>query len=105
MGQNEGNKIIDIGNAYPDDDVKKLITICKVPDPIIVVSTFLGSIFGINEVVITNYNIPQKEASRDTQPFQISMLSDVPIDLNELEPTRVISVTISVPSEPVIIVT
>ena len=105
VGQNVDGEVIDIGNNYPFDDVQKLVTICKVPDPISVVSTFLGSIFGINEVVITNYNIPQKEASRDTQPFQISMLSDVPIDLNELEPTRVISVTISVPSEPTIITT
>ena len=83
-GRNEGNKVIDIGNVYPDDDVKKLITICKVPDVLTLTSKFLNDVFGINEVVITDYNIPQREASRDMQPFQISMLSDAPIDLEEL---------------------
>ena len=83
-GRNEGNKVIDIGNVYPDDDVKKLITICKVPDVLTLTSKFLNDVFGINEVVITDYNIPQREASRDMQPFQISMLSDISIDLEEL---------------------
>ena len=84
VGQNEGNKIIDIGNAYPDDDVKKLITICKVPDTLTLTSKFLNDVFGINQVVITDYNIPQREATRNMQPFQISMLSDISIDLEEL---------------------
>ena len=84
IGRNEDGEVKDIGNVYPFDDVQKLVTICKVPAPISVISTFLGLIFGINEVVITDYNIPQREATRNMQPFQISMLSDVPIDLEEL---------------------
>lgn len=78
----QGN-LQNIGNVYPEVDVKKLIEICKVPDALTVTSTFL-QLFGINEVVITAYNINQLEASRDMQPFQVSMLSDVPIELNEL---------------------
>ncbi|KKN36712.1 hypothetical protein LCGC14_0771000 [marine sediment metagenome] len=84
IGRNEGGEVKDIGNVYPTDDVKKLVTICKVPDVLTLTSAFLNDVFGINEVVITDYNIPQREASRDMQPFQISMLSDVPIDLEEL---------------------
>lgn len=84
VGRNEGGEVKDIGNFYPDDDVKKLTTILKVPDVLTLTSTFLNDVFGINEVVVTDYNIPQREATRNMQPFQISMLSDVPIDLEEL---------------------
>ncbi|MGR3179410.1 MAG: DUF6046 domain-containing protein [Candidatus Anammoxibacter sp.] len=84
IGRNENGEVKDIGNVFPSDDIKKLITICKVPDVITLKSTFLNDLFGINEVVVTGYNIPQREASKDMQPFQISMLSDVPIDLEEL---------------------
>lgn len=84
VGKNEGDKIIKIGNTYPDDDVKKLITICKVPDVLTITSKFLNDVFGINEVVITDYTIPQREGERNTQRFQISMLSDISIDLEEL---------------------
>jgi len=78
----QGN-IQNIGNVYPETDVNKLIEICKVPDALTVTSTFL-QLFGINEVVITTYSLNQLEATRDMQPFQVSMLSDVPIELNEL---------------------
>jgi len=104
IGRNEDGEVKDIGNVYPFDDVQKLVTICKVPDPISVVSTFLGAVFGINEVVITDYTIPQREASRDMQPFQISMLSDTPIELNELQVTQ-LSATVIVPAEPIILTT
>ena len=84
IGRNEEGEVKDIGNVFPADDVKKLITILKVPDVLTLTSAFLNDIFGINEVVVTDYSIPQREATRDMQPFQISMLSDVPIDLEEL---------------------
>lgn len=102
IGRNEDGEVKDIGNIYPFDDVQKLVTICKVSDPISVVSTFLGAVFGINEVVITDYNIPQREASRDMQPFQISMLSDVPIELNELKVLQLSKFVVVTP-EPIII--
>ena len=103
VGKNEGGKVKGIGNVYPFDDVQKLITICKIPAPISVTSSFLDKIFSISQVVITDYSIPQKEASRNMQPFQISMLSDVPIELEELAVTK-FSKTIIVPG-PIIIVT
>lgn len=85
IGKNVDGEVTDIGNVYPEDDVKKLVTICKVPESITLTSAFLNNVFGINDVVVTNYNVPQKEATRDMQPFQISLLSDTPIQLNELE--------------------
>ena len=94
IGQNEGTagtkdaRVKDIGNVYPEDDVKKLITICKVPDSIEIISDFFGFFTDSNRqntrYVITNYSIPQREASIDTQPFQISILTDTAIDLEEL---------------------
>ena len=94
IGQNEGvagekgAKVNDIGNFYPEDDVKKLITICKVPNSIEIISNFLSFFTDSNRqntrYVITDYNIPQREGSRDMQPFQISMLTDTAIDLEEL---------------------
>lgn len=88
VGRNEGGEVKDIGNVYPSDDVNKLITICKVPDSIEIISDFLG-LFSDPKIenprfVITDYNIPQREASRDMQPFQISLLSDSSINLDEL---------------------
>lgn len=88
VGRNEGGEVKDIGNFYPSDDVNKLITICKVPDSIEILSDFLG-LFSDPKIenprfVITDYNIPQREASRDMQPFQISLLSDSSINLDEL---------------------
>ena len=94
IGQNEGvagtedASVKDIGNVYPGDDVNKLITICKVPNSIEIISDFLGFFTDSNgqntRYVITSYSMPQKEASVDTQPFQISILTDTAIDLEEL---------------------
>jgi len=94
----------DIGNVYSTADVQKLIEICEVPDSLDVTSEFLG--FFLKEdsrVVITDYNIPQQIGVRNLQTFTINMLSDTPINLNELEPIRVINITTRVPAEPIII--
>jgi len=80
----ENNKIQNIGNFYPEADVKKLIAIVEVSDALTITSNFL-QLFGINKVVITDSTINQLQGTRSIQPFQILMLSDVPIQLNELE--------------------
>ncbi len=82
-GENRDGKVVDIGNFFPQADVAELINICKATVPITITSDFLG-LFELDSFVITSYNIPQREGSRDMQPFQITMLSDVPIDLEEL---------------------
>lgn len=100
----ETGEVRDIGNVYPEDDVNKLITICEVPGSLEVTSTFLGMFLkGDSRVVITDYSIPQQIGVRNFQTFTINMLSDTPINLNELEPIRIINITTRVPAEPIII--
>ena len=100
----ENGEIRDIGNVYPQDDVNKLITICEVPDSLDVTSDFLSMFLKEDSrVVITDYNIPQQIGVRNFQTFTINMLSDTPIELNELTPPKVINITTRVPAEPVII--
>lgn len=76
------------GNVYPNIDMGRLITICKIPSSIEIISDFLSRFTDSENLdqryVITDYNFPQREGTRNLQPFQISMLSDVAIDLEEL---------------------
>lgn len=88
VGENIAGEVKDLGNVYPIVDIKRLVTVCKVPDSITITSTFLNDVFGINDVTITDYNVPQLEGTRDMQPFTINMLSDSPIELDELSPSE-----------------
>ena len=67
-------------NEYPTEEVKALIRILKAPVPIKMTSKFL-SYLGITDVVITNYNLPQQRGFENTQPFNITGISDVPLEL------------------------
>lgn len=71
--------------VYPKSYVQDLINLCKAQRSLVVTSKFLNQIFEINDIVIENYSIPQVEGVRNQQPFSISAVSDVPIDLEELE--------------------
>jgi len=83
VGITEGNTLENIGNVYPIVDTKRLIDICKVPDALETTSEFLQR-FGINRIVITDYKFAEKQGFRNLQPFQITALSDIPINLDEL---------------------
>lgn len=84
IGEMDTNgNVQDIGNFYPEVDTKRLVEICKVPNQLTITSNFL-QLFGINEVVITSYNINQQQGTRNLQPFVLNLLSDNPIDLDEL---------------------
>lgn len=65
---------------YPRDEVLNLVEICKAPVAVSVASKFL-TLFGIADVVITNYNFYQKQGNENSQNFQIECLSDTPIEL------------------------
>ena len=84
----EVGTIVQTGNVYPNIDMAKLITICKIPASIEIISGFLSRFTDFENVdqryVITDYSFSQKEGTRNLQPFQITMLSDVAIDLEEL---------------------
>jgi len=71
-------------NIYPEDDVQTLINICKIPQSIKIFSNFIN-MFGITEIIITDYSIAQQEGLRNQQPFTINAISDAPINLEVIE--------------------
>jgi hypothetical protein len=71
-------------NIYPEDDVQTLINICKIPQSITIFSRFVN-MFGVSEIVITDYSFPQQIGIRNQQSFTINAISDAPINLEEIE--------------------
>jgi Domain of unknown function (DUF6046) len=67
---------------YPLDAVKKLIELFKIRQSLKVVCEYLV-LFGIYELAIMDYQLPQLEGTQNTQLFDISALSDKPIELLE----------------------
>lgn len=73
----------DGADVYPESDFLNLIEILKAPVALKVESEYLN-FFDIDEIVVTGYSAPQKMGSRNTQPFQITALSDEPLELRDL---------------------
>jgi len=71
-------------NIYPEEEVQKFVNIMKVPQAIKIYSNFIN-LFGISELVITSYDVPQLEGMRNQQPFTITAISDEYINLEEIE--------------------
>jgi len=71
-------------NIYPEEEVQKFVNIMKVPQAIKIYSNFIN-LFGISELVITSYDVPQLEGMRNQQPFTITAISDEYINLEERE--------------------
>ncbi|MEM7372822.1 MAG: DUF6046 domain-containing protein [Bacteroidota bacterium] len=69
-----------LDGSYPEDEVDRLIEICKAPVSLGVVSPFL-QLFDITEIVITDYKFHQKQAYENQQIFEISALSDTSVEL------------------------
>lgn len=65
---------------YPQEQVNNLYEVCKANQAVPVVSSFL-QLFGIYEIVITDFAFPQREGFRNTQMFEITAISDAPINL------------------------
>ena len=72
--QGQGNGI------YPEDDIKKLIQIFDVNDTIAITSTYLNRL-GIYNIVIKGFTLNQPEAYYNLQPFNITAISDLPLQL------------------------
>jgi len=72
-------------NIIPLDALRDFREIMQVPQQIEVVSQYLNEIFEINQIVIESYNMPQTEGVRNEIPFSFQALSDVALDLEELE--------------------
>jgi hypothetical protein len=67
---------------YPLDDVRKLIELLKIRKSLKVTCEYL-MLFGIYELAVMDYGFPQLEGTQNTQLFDISALSDKPIELLE----------------------
>ena len=67
-------------NAYPEDDVRTLIEICRKQESIRVESGFLSR-FDIVDIVIENYKLEAAKATRNVQFFDINAVSDTPKEL------------------------
>jgi len=81
------NGVLNIGeHVYPQSAVELLKTICNIPDQIPVTSKFL-EIFGIDYVVITDFNFDEQRGNRSEQAFTITMISDVAPELEVGEET------------------
>lgn len=69
---------------YPLALMKNFYKILKAQRSLVISSTFLVEVFGITDIVIESYNVPQVEGLRNQQPFSINAVSDVAISLEEL---------------------
>jgi len=72
-------------NIIPLDNLRVFKEIMQVPQQIEVVSQYLNEIFEINQMVIESFSMPQIEGVRNELPFTFQALSDVALDLEELE--------------------
>jgi hypothetical protein len=79
----QGALVNPTGTAYPIDQVKLLMAILKAPVALKVTSDFLG-LFPVYNLVIENYNLPQREGFTNTQFFELQCLSDNPVELVKL---------------------
>lgn len=73
-------------DLFPIDDVKTLENYLKAPVALSITSAFLNDVFGIDTVVVQNYNLSQQQGLRNVQYFQINCLSDSPFVILETEP-------------------
>ena len=87
----DGDYIIDVegiiatrDSSYPTSEVKALVRILKAPVPVKMTSQFLAY-FGISDLVVTNYELPQEKGFENVQPFRFTAISDTPLELQEGE--------------------
>ena len=77
---NNGSKI------YPADLVNDFIGLLQVQDSLECISPFLQA-FNIFNVVVESYKALSREGFMNTQPFELTLLSDNPIELVEDDQT------------------
>lgn len=66
---------------YPTTEVQQLKEYLEAEVAIGVASRFLDDIFDIQNIVVESFGFPQKEGSQNQQLFEISAVSDEPIEL------------------------
>lgn len=71
-----------VQNLYPDYEVEKLFKMLMSTEPVAVYGNWFTR-FGIESIVIERFSIPQEEAMRDIQRFEIQAVSTLPIVLEK----------------------
>lgn len=69
---------------YPEEEVRQLKEYCEAETAVGVASRFLDDIFDVQTIVIESFNFPQVEGSQNIQLFEVSAISDEPIELTVL---------------------
>ena len=69
--------------VYPEEEVEKLVKLCNIPAAIPVISEHL-QLFGIDDIVIKDYDISERAGFRNSQIFTINALSDNDINLTDV---------------------
>lgn len=72
-------------NVIPLDLARDLKAVFEVPQQVPIVSEYLNDLFEIFDIVIEQWDMPQVEGVRNQLPFSFTAVSDVPLDLEELE--------------------
>lgn len=68
------------GYRFPESGVRQLVALCKEKASLKAYSQFL-QFFGVQDVVVGNYNFAQVRGSRSTVPVSMNLTSDRPIEL------------------------
>jgi hypothetical protein len=66
-------------DVFPSEEVALFIELMGLPKQIPVASEFLAR-FSIFDIVVERYSIAQKLGSRNEVPFEITALSDIPLE-------------------------
>jgi hypothetical protein len=82
----QGRLVSPFSMAYPKEQVADMIFLAELNESLKVVSEFL-QLFGIYEIVIDNYSFPQREGFQNIQLFELSCVSDRPIQLQRIAGT------------------
>ena len=77
----KGSLVDDSAGRYPLEQMALLRSICAAPEAIKVTNDFL-LLFSITHLVIQSYNFSQSEGYKNVQMFDLSCVSDVPVELS-----------------------
>lgn len=67
--------------VYPWDEVMNLRAFLDYEQSLGINSAFLNDIFGVSEIVIFDYDVPQLEGEQSQQRFEISCKSERPVEV------------------------
>lgn len=76
----QGQIVADFGNFFPTAKIREFRRICELEREVVVSSAFLNH-FNITNVVIMDFVINERFATRNSVPFDLVMLSDEPIEI------------------------